>query len=195
MGMTEIDALRDACAAWQGGRDGGSSPIRAAARVLTGTAHYFTADFITDYERAAAQHPVTMARARVLLEALGCAARHDASTWAQSGGVSSTWVGRGIASGVQDPQIVQTLDTGRIQMPLWGLSLDQDVALSFGSRFLFEVIGIFPAVPAWLSSGIKADERELITGGTYAVEALHEDDSGTTHVRLRFVDAIHPIEA
>ncbi len=31
----ETQFFRDACAAWQSGRDGGSSPVSAAARVLT----------------------------------------------------------------------------------------------------------------------------------------------------------------
>lgn len=49
--------------------EGGSSPIRAAARDLTGISHYFQADFITRYEEEAHDDPVTTARARVLLEA------------------------------------------------------------------------------------------------------------------------------
>lgn len=74
-------------------------------------------------------------------------------------------------------------------MPLWGLSLDRDMALSFGSRYVFEIDGEFPAVPAWMFSGIKSEERELITGGRYDVTHLDEVDGGVT-VGLRFVEAI-----
>src|SRR3954464_11795450 len=33
--------LRDACTLWQGGQNVGSSPVRGAARVLSGVRHYF----------------------------------------------------------------------------------------------------------------------------------------------------------
>lgn len=44
------DALRDACPAWRGARDGGYSPIRVVARATTQTKHYSDADFITRLE-------------------------------------------------------------------------------------------------------------------------------------------------
>lgn len=187
--MTANEELRDACAAWQGGRDGGSSPIRAAARVLTGTKHYFVADFIADYEREAAADARAMSRARTLLEYLAQSPSLDPHAWGQKTGFPTGWVGRGIKSGVQDDQILATLGSGFVTMPLWGLSLDREVALSFGSRFLFELAGPFPAIAAWDHSGIKSEERELIAGGRYAVEEMRDDDSGTTTVRLRFGEA------
>lgn len=36
--------LSAACALWQSGRNTGSSPLRAAARILASTPHYFEAD-------------------------------------------------------------------------------------------------------------------------------------------------------
>ena len=76
-----MDALQDACAIWQGGMEGGSSPIRAAARNLTGISHYFQAGFITKCEQEAHDNPVTTARARVLLEALATSPLFTATQW------------------------------------------------------------------------------------------------------------------
>jgi hypothetical protein len=73
-------------------------------------------------------------------------------------------------------------------MPLWGVSLSTDVAAGFGTRLLFELVGDFPAVPAWKHSGIKDDEQELVTGGRYRVLSQEERD-GTTHVRLQWFGA------
>ena len=185
------DALRDACAAWQDGRDGGSSPVRAAARVLTGTKHYFEASFIDRYEREASANALTMARARSLLDGLATSVTRDGAGWAAQTGFGSGWVGRGIASAPQDAEIDASLDTGFITMPLWGLSLDRDVALSYGSRFLFEIEGPFPAIPAWEASGLKADERELIAGGRYAVSGVTRAPEGAV-VTLRFLELVRP---
>ena len=73
-------------------------------------------------------------------------------------------------------------------MPLWGVSLSPEVAAGFGTRFLFELVGDFPAVPAWKHSGIKDFEQELVTGGRYRVLSQEERD-GTTHVRLQWFGA------
>lgn len=180
--------LADACAAWQGGRGGGSSPIRAAARNLTGVKHYFEAPFIADYERKAAADPVTTRRAEVLLDALMANDALTPAEWAESLGVGPGWVGRGIVSGEQDDQILATLRTGVITMPLWGTSLDSKVADGFGSRFTFELRGPIPAVPAWVHSGIKAEEAELICGGHYRVEDMVDTGPAETKVLLSFVD-------
>src|SRR4051812_11082569 len=51
------DALGHACRLWQGGQNVGSSPVRGAARVLSGVNHYFRADFIDDYNREARKSP------------------------------------------------------------------------------------------------------------------------------------------
>jgi hypothetical protein len=90
----------------------------------------------------------------------------------------------------EDQQILDSLATGTITMPLWGVSLDKAVAEHFGSRFTFELVGKFPAIPAWANSGIKEDEQELIVGGTYAVEGVQDDADGRTVARLRFVSVV-----
>jgi hypothetical protein len=185
--MPATESLADACAAWQGGRDKGSSPIRAAARVLTTTTHYFQADFIWRYEREAEADHATMTRAKVLLDALERADRRSALGWSTSFGIEADWAGRGIASGPQDQQILETLRTGTLTMPLWGTSVDREVAESFGTRFIFELVGEFPAIPAWEYTGLKKDERELIVGGRYTIEDMCEIRMGTTLVLLRYV--------
>ena len=58
------EVLAEACTLWQGGRDVGSSPIRAAARVLSGVDHYFHADFITAYNQQARTTPEVLAAGR-----------------------------------------------------------------------------------------------------------------------------------
>jgi hypothetical protein len=65
-----VATLAQACEAWQGGRNTGSSPIRAAARVLTGTQHYFKADFIDKFERDAKANPEVLDYVRTLLKEL-----------------------------------------------------------------------------------------------------------------------------
>lgn len=184
----QVELLRDACIAWQGGRDGGSSPIRAAARVLTQTKHYFEADFITRYEAEAAADEQTMARARVLLDELATRPSLTVAQLSERTGVKTLWVGRGIRSASQDAQIERALASGTISMPLWGLSMDRDVALSFGDRFLFELVGAFPAIAAWQESDFKHDERELITGGRYDVTSLSFSSDGNTVAQLRYVE-------
>ena len=184
--------LGDACAAWQGGRGGGSSPIRAAARNLTGVQHYFQADFIARYEEEARGDPATTRRAAVLLGALERSPLLDAAGWGHAVGVQSNWVGRGIVSGPQDAQILAALQTGWITMPLWGASLDRTVAEGYGSRFLFQLEGPFRAVPAWVFSGIKPEEQELVCGGRYVVAGMEEISADRTRVRLHF-DSTTPI--
>jgi hypothetical protein len=73
-------------------------------------------------------------------------------------------------------------------MPLWGVSLDPTVARGFGTRFILEIVGPFPALPAWVASGVKAAEQELITGGEYRVLSV-EEVGGTTHARLQWIGA------
>jgi hypothetical protein len=184
------EALAEACTLWQGGRDVGSSPVRAAARVLSGVDHYFRAGFITDYDRQARTTPEVLAAGVALLRAVNEAPHRDADAWcAEVGLPRSGFAGRGIKSKpAEDPQIEKRLVTGQIEMPLWGVSLSPDVAAGFGTRFLFELVGDFPAVPAWAHSGIKDEEQELVTGGRYRVLSQEERD-GTTHVRLRWFGA------
>jgi hypothetical protein len=150
------DVLAEACALWQGGRDIGSSPVRAAARVLSGVAHYFRADFITEYDRQARRTPEVLAAGTALLRAVNAAPHRDADAWcAEVGLPGGGFAGRGIASQpAEDPQIEARLRSGQIEMPLWGVSLSPVVAAGFGTRLLFELVGDFPAVPAWTHSDI-----------------------------------------
>ena len=60
--------LAEACAFWQSGRDNGSSRLRGAARVITGTAHYFEADFIRSQEDKAREDPLALRHATTILD-------------------------------------------------------------------------------------------------------------------------------
>jgi hypothetical protein len=182
--------LAEACTMWQGGRNIGSSLVRGAARALTGIPHYFGADFIRAYEQKARKTPQALAAATTLLRAVNGAERRDADGWnAMTGLPARGLAGRGLeANPEKDDQILRVLEHGRITMPLWGVSLDRKVAEKFGTRFVLEVVGDFPAVPAWRASGIKDDEQELITGGEYRVLSLTED-GGTTHATLEWIGA------
>ncbi|MGY1680636.1 hypothetical protein [Geodermatophilus sp. SYSU D01176] len=188
--VVSAEDLAEACALWQGGQNGGSSPIRGAARVLTGIHHYFRAEFITGYETAARSQRETLDAGIALLRAVNAAPHLDADGWnVQVGLPLRTFAGRGITSkSDEDPQIERELRTGRLEMPLWGVSLSREVADSFGTRFLFELVGAFPAVPAWIASDLKAEEQELVTGGRYKVVS-QEQRGETTHVRLRWIGA------
>ncbi|WP_100500816.1 hypothetical protein [Geodermatophilus chilensis] len=182
--------LAGACALWQGGQNVGSSPIRAAARVLTGVHHYFRAEFITGYETAARSQRETLDAGIALLRAVNAAPHLEADGWNTWTGLPPrAFAGRGIgAKPDEDPQIERHLRTRQIEMPLWGVSLSREVADGFGTRFLFELVGPFPAVPARALSGTKAEEQELVTGGRYKV--LSQEQCGeTTHVRLRWIGA------
>lgn len=88
--------LAEACALWQGGQNGGSSPIRGAARVLTGIPHYFRAEFITGYETAARSQRETLDAGIALLRAVNAAPHLDADGWnVQVGRPLRTFAGRG----------------------------------------------------------------------------------------------------
>jgi hypothetical protein len=184
------DDLAVACEMWQGGRDSGSSRLRGAARALSGVRHYFSAPFISDHETAARTQREALDAGLALLRAVNGAPHLDADGWnGRTGLPQRGFAGRGIAEKLdEDPQIQRQLRTGQIEMPLWGVSLSPAVAAGFGTRFLFELVGDFPAVPAWVHSGIKAEEEELVTGGRYKVLSQEERD-GTTHVRLRWIGA------
>ena len=186
--------LAAACAMWQSGMEDGSSLIRGAARVLTGVPHYVTTDFITGYEDRARQDPAALAAAKTLLAGVAHARPQDADAWAAAGSLPpGGFAGRGLKPMPgKDEQIEQRLDSGEFPMPLWGLSLDRAVTAFYGTRFLLEVVGDFPAVPAWLASGIKDDEAELIAGGRYTVESI-DRDGDRTHARLRWTGALEPI--
>ncbi|WP_156036442.1 hypothetical protein [Blastococcus sp. URHD0036] len=184
------DALAEACRLWQGGRDVGSSPVRGAGRVLTGVNHYFFAPFIAAYNQQARTTPEVLDAGIALLRSVNAAPFRDADGWSSTVGLAAGgFAGRGIKSKTdEDPQIERQLRRGQIEMPLWGVSLSPAVAAGFGTRFLFELVGEFPAVPAWVHSGIKAEEQELVTGGRYRLLSQDERD-GTTHVRLRWMGA------
>lgn len=187
--MVAENDLAQACAQWQSGRDGGSSRLRAAARVHTGIPHYFAADFIAGQESAAKNDPVSLKNAETILAALREGPVLTASGWSSRTGLPDTgFAGRGLAGKVPyDDDIEQRLDSGTIDMPLWGLSLSRSIADSYGGRFLFELVGAFPAIPTWIASGVKPDEQELIAGGRYRVENIERSD-GLTHAQLSWVD-------
>lgn len=185
-------ALVAACTLWQSGQAEGSSPLRAAARVLTETPHYFTATFIDDFEEAARRSEVLRRHAGVLLNRLSTAPSLTAAQWGELVGFPSTWAGRGTRGGPHGDQIRQSLASGRLSMPLWGVSLSPSVAASFGGQFTFEIAGPFPAIVATQHSAIKEDEMELITGGEYVVESVEDTAEAGVLARLEFIDVISP---
>jgi hypothetical protein len=182
--------LATACSWWQDGR-AGSSLLRAAARCLTGEPHYFKAAFIAEYERQARDDPRALEAASKLLDAVRASPVLTASGWCRCTGLREIdVVGRGLKEKRdEDPQIRAVLDTRTIVMPLWGVSLSRDVALRYGSRWLFTISGAFPGVAAWIESGAKPEEQEIITGGRYEVQEV-EDQDCTTVVRLHWLDHV-----
>jgi hypothetical protein len=174
--------LGETCKLWQGDRDLGSSLIRGAARVLTGVPHYVEASCITAQEQAARDRPDALAASRALLAGVAVADRHDADGWARVASLAPTgFDGRGLKSEAEkDEQIEAVLDSGSIRMPLWGLSLNRAITAQYGGRFLFEVVGPLPAVPAWLASSVVPQEAEVNTGGTFSVDRIERFDSRTT---------------
>ena len=169
------DALAEACTAWQEHRDA-SSLIRAAARVISGVPHYFQADFITHLEQQARGDHGALVHASTLMTTLAKAAPRTVEEWRTQTGVDgSGCAARGIAakpaaSGI-DAEIERavTRPGATLNMPLWGFSLSEDVARTFGDRFLFRLQGRFSALPAWVHSGRKDGELEMIGGGGYRV--------------------------
>ena len=190
--------LASACSAWQGGRNIGSTPLRGAARVLTGIPHYFQADFITRQETAARANTDILEKARILLDAVAAAEHRTADEWNTSVGLYPRgFAGRGLEPKPQDDQILEVLATGRIVMPLWGVSLSRYAAWWYGTagkspkpRFMFEIDGPFPAIPSWTLSGERADEEELICGGEYEIRDVVHDDGPLTTVIIRFLQPI-----
>jgi hypothetical protein len=78
-----------------------------------------------------------------------------------------------------------------VQMPLWGFSLSEKVALSYGRRFLFRLRDPFSAIAPWLHSGIKSAEQEVIGGGAYRVMCTRQE-AETLVVDLQEVGQILP---
>jgi hypothetical protein len=81
-------------------------------------------------------------------------------------------------------------------MPLWGVSLDKATALRYGGanmRFLFELEGPFHGLAAWRESGMKEEEREIITGGRYIVHRTHERD-GILYTTMREIEQVWPAD-
>lgn len=182
--------LTKACRLWQSGKEIGSSLLRGGARVITGVPHYFSADFITAYEDEALANSDALRFAQALLDGVAKAEQRDAEGWNAATGLPLRgFAGRGPeAKPEHDPEILERLHSGSIDMPLWGVSLDREIAESYRKQsdgFLFEIVGPFPAVASWTHSGIKAEEQELVAGGRYVVESM-EESACTTHVRLRW---------
>lgn len=188
--------LAQACMAWQENRSKGSTPIRAAARVLTGVPHYFRADFISAEEEAARGNPTTLRHARSLLHAVAAAEPQDVNQWRLATATSGTGAAsRGLSAkpGDLDDQIEHAVrNTGVLMMPLWGFSLSESVARSYGERFLLRLHGRFSAVPAWEISGVKGHELELIGGGVYVVRDV-STEAGTTVVDLEQTATLLPL--
>jgi len=161
--------------------------------VVTGTRHYFDAPFIDKLERRARADTELRRHASTLLAELAESPHRTASQWAAHLQIPSDWVGRGIRSEAQDDQIVAAIKTETLLMPLWGASLDKAIAEGFGSRFIFELRGTFPAIPAWAHSEIKREEYELIVGGRYSIDEVIDTRPGSTRVLLRFENCIAPI--
>ena len=190
--MSQADALAGACRAWQGDRDAGSTPIRAAARRLAGVPHYFSAEWLAEVEESAEADAQTMSRAHVLMDALAASEPADAEGWCERVGLSGGFVGRGLKAKPEDDQILRSLGSGQISMPLWGVSLAEEIALSYGDHWLFVIEGPFHGIAAWQHSGIKEDEREVIVGGRYEVLDTPNTASAPQVVRLREVGAVWP---
>ena len=185
--MSTVD-LSSTCRRWQSGRDGGSSLLRGAARVLTRVPHYFSAPYISEFECQALNDRVALGQADLLLKAIRDGER--ATAW--PGLPASSFAGRGIESKVkywEDQQILDQLATRSITMPLWGVSVSRRVAEGYGDRFLFIIDGPFRGIAATSHSGELPEQQEVITGGTYTV--LEQRDEGhTTVVTLREDDPI-----
>lgn len=181
--------LVEAVRRWQSGREG-SSLLRGAARVLTGVPHYFEADFIADYEARAKRDRLARSQARLLMDEIAMAATRSSLEWHASVGLpGSAFAGRGIKSKPhQDGQILESLARGTLVMPLWGFSLREDVALAYGTRFIFRIEGPFRGVAAWQVSGDQEDQAEIIASGEYEVHT--EDQNGSTLVTLREVGGV-----
>lgn len=157
--------------------------------MLTRVPHYFAAPYISEFECQAINDRHALAQADQLLHALRESDPVDATEW------SSTWpdfpagnfAGRGLKSKTtygEDDQILRALESQRLTMPLWGVSLDREVARGFGERFLFQLEGPFRGIPAATHSGHQAEQREIITGGDYTVVNVIDTDE-TTVVTLR----------
>jgi hypothetical protein len=195
--------LSAACRFWQGGRNGGSTPVRAAARMLTGRKHYFEADFIAEVDRDVQRNEAALSAAGVLLGSLNKATHRTAAEWCSDTGLPpSSFAGRGLEpkGPFIDDQIKAALRSGFVDMPLWGVSLDREIALSYGSgkkhlppAFMFEIAGAFPAVPAWSNSDHLPEEQELVCGGRYRVIDTVTDDNGTVTARFEYVQPIRAL--
>jgi hypothetical protein len=175
---------------WQSGQDG-SSLLRGAARVITGVPHYFSADFIEEYERRAAQDGRARSQARLLIEEITRAETRSDREWHLTQRLpGDAFAGRGIKSKPDhDNQILSSLAQGRLVMPLWGFSLREDVATGYGDRFLFRIEGPFHGIAAWLLTGDQQDQAEIIASGSYEVRPEdHGDDK--TIVALREIGPV-----
>jgi hypothetical protein len=73
--------------------------LRAAARVVTGIPHYFSASYIDAYDAATSENSVALTRSRVLLNAVTASEMLDAKGWrALTGLPGPAFASRGIAA-------------------------------------------------------------------------------------------------
>lgn len=176
-------SVREAVQRWQSGQEG-SSLLRGAARALTRVPHYFAADYIRGYETRAARDRSAIDQARLLMREIARQeTKRDSERQADHGLSGPAFAGRGIRSKPEDSQILAAVQSGVLTMPLWGFSLRESVARTYGERFLFRIEGPFHGIHAWMITGDQADDAEVIASGIYSVE--HETDETTTYVTLR----------
>ncbi|MCE7888656.1 MAG: hypothetical protein DYH12_02965 [Sorangiineae bacterium PRO1] len=127
--------------------------------------HYFAAPYISGFECRAVNDRDALAQADLLLRTLRECAPVDAAEWGAAFPSSPPreFAGRGLKSKTtygEDDQILHALESRRLTMALWGVSLDREVASGYGKRFLFQIQGPFRGVPAAMYSGEQEDEDE-----------------------------------
>jgi hypothetical protein len=66
---------------------------------------------------------------------------------------------------------------------LWGTSVSVIIAIA----------GAFPAVAAWVHSGVLPEEQELICGGEYKVVDTVAGAQGVRTVRFEYLRPIEPL--
>jgi hypothetical protein len=152
--------------------------------MLTQVPHYFAADYVREYERQAAEDRSAIEQARLLMRVIaGGKAKRD-NEWQMSLGIPGPpFAGRGIKPKSEDPQILRDIARGILSMPLWGFSLNEAVARSYGTRFLFRLEGPFHGLAAWKVTAEQSDDAEIIASGIYSV--VTENHGDTTLVTLR----------
>ncbi len=183
----ESRVVASACQQWQSGRGGGSPRLRAAARALTGVSHYVTADCVARQEQEARRDLASMVAATALLHGVSSAPARDAAGWnAELGLPPRSFAGRVIAASADsDEEFMGHVCSGHLDIPLWSVTLDPEVANRCRGHFRAEIEGPFPGIVPSSLTGLKAQDQAIITGGRYDVVGRHRDGRVTV-VRLRY---------